>query len=312
MLNKLLCVAALVLAAGAAFAQEPRSVSGIYPHLAMFNNEGECGTGAVVPWAGKLWVVTYAPHMPKGSSDKLYEIAPDLTQTVRPESIGGTPANRMIHRESNQLFIGPYVIDGQGTVRTIPYSKMFGRPTGNARHLFDPVGKVYCASMEEGLYEIDVKTLEVTELWADEQLKAGRHSNLPGYHGKGLYSTGDRLIYANNGEHGAEALKRPDVRAECWPSGTAKRSSGRSFAVTSSPKSRTRRDPWSRQPQRSGLEHRLGPSLADPDVPRRQPASRREAVAPLPPAQGFAQLRWGPRLEHPNGPASARSAKMIF
>ncbi len=27
-------------------AAEPVSVSGIYPHLAMFNNEGECGTGA--------------------------------------------------------------------------------------------------------------------------------------------------------------------------------------------------------------------------------------------------------------------------
>lgn len=30
-------------------------VDGIYPHLAMFNGEGECGTGAVVPWAGSLW-----------------------------------------------------------------------------------------------------------------------------------------------------------------------------------------------------------------------------------------------------------------
>ncbi len=47
--------------------------SGIYPHLACFNNEGECGTGAVVPWAGKLWVITYGPHFPKGSSDKLYD-----------------------------------------------------------------------------------------------------------------------------------------------------------------------------------------------------------------------------------------------
>ena len=48
-------------------------VSGIWPRLAYYNNEGECGTGAVVPWAGKLWVVTYGPHLPFGSSDKLYE-----------------------------------------------------------------------------------------------------------------------------------------------------------------------------------------------------------------------------------------------
>ena len=92
----------------------PLEFSGIYPHLAMFNKENECGTGAVVPWAGKLWAITYAPHMPKGSSDKLYEITPDLKQIVRKESIGGTPANRMIHRESQQLFIGPYAIDAKG------------------------------------------------------------------------------------------------------------------------------------------------------------------------------------------------------
>jgi hypothetical protein len=194
---------------------EPRSVSGIYPHLATFNDDGECGTGAVVPWAGKLWIVSYAPHKPRGSTDKLYEITPDLKQIVRPESIGGTPANRMIHRESNQLFIGPYAIDDKGGVRVISYETMFGRPTGNARHLFDPAGKIYCASMEEALYEIDVKTLAVTELWTDEQKKEGRHANLPGYHGKGLYSGQGRIIYANNGEHGAEALKRPDVPSGC-------------------------------------------------------------------------------------------------
>ncbi|MCK5699653.1 MAG: hypothetical protein KAI29_00805, partial [Cyclobacteriaceae bacterium] len=122
--------------------------SGIYPHLAHYNNEGECGTGAVVPWAGRLWVVTYGPHFPYGSSDKLYEIKSDLAQIVREESIGGTPANRMIHRESNQLFIGPYAIDGNGDVRVIPYNNMPGRHTGNARHLSDPSHKIYYASME--------------------------------------------------------------------------------------------------------------------------------------------------------------------
>jgi hypothetical protein len=209
--NHHLILATSIFTIATASAGEHRSVSGIYPGLAMFNDEGECGTGAVVPWAGRLWALTYAPHMPKGSSDKLYEITPDLEQIVRPESIGGTPANRMIHRESDQLFIGPYAIDSKGGVRTIPYSQMFGRTTGNARHLFDPAGKIYCATMEEGLYEIDVKTLAVTQLWADEQKKEGRHADLPGYHGKGLYSGHGRVIYANNGDHAAAALKDPTV-----------------------------------------------------------------------------------------------------
>ena len=117
---------------------EPVSVSGIYPQLAYYNNEGECGTGAVVPWAGRLWVITYGPHLPLGSSDKLYEITPNLEQITREESIGGTPANRMIHKESNQLFIGPYAIGENRNVRVIPYSEMPGRLTGNARHLFHP------------------------------------------------------------------------------------------------------------------------------------------------------------------------------
>ena len=200
-----------LLFAATSHAAEPRSLSGIYPHLAMFNESGECGTGAVVPWADRLWVVTYSPHEPRGSSDKLYEITPELRQIIRPESIGGTPANRMIHRESQQLFIGPYAIDARRNVRAIPYTNMFGRPTGNARHLTDPATKIYYASMEEGIYEVDVKTLAVTELWADEQVKSGRKSNLPGYHGKGFYSGQGWLVYANNGEHGDDALRRPDV-----------------------------------------------------------------------------------------------------
>lgn len=188
---------------------EPLQLSGIYPELAFFNDEGECGTGAVVPWADRLWVVTYAPHSPKGSSDKLYEITPDLKQIVRPESIGGTPANRMIHAESQQLFIGPYAIDAERKVRSIPFTQMYGRPTGNARHLFDPAGKIYYATMEEGLYEVDVKSLAVTELWRDEQQKGGKKADLPGYHGKGLYSGQGMLIYANNGDHAAEAVMNP-------------------------------------------------------------------------------------------------------
>ncbi len=201
-------------------------MSGVYPGLAMFNNEGECGTGAVVPWADRLWVLTYGPHLPKGSSDKLYEITPGLEQIIRPESIGGTPADRMIHRESGQLFIGPYAVDAQRNVRAIPYDKMFGRHTGLARHLMDPAGKIVFATMEEGITEVDVKSLAPTVLWADEQVKEGRHAELPGYHGKGFYSAQGRYVYANNGDHAKEALSNPatpsgvlaewDGKAEKW------------------------------------------------------------------------------------------------
>ena len=193
-----------------------REWSGIYPHLAYFNSQGECGTGAVVPWAQRLWVVTYSPHEPTGSDDKLYEIDTALTLTIRPESVGGTPANRMIHRESQQLFIGPYAIDAQGAVRAIPYERMSGRPTGNARHLTAPADKIYCATMEEGFYEIDVRTLAVKELYPDGN-RIGNVANdlLPGYHGKGLYSGQGRLVYANNGEHSALARRQPDIPSGC-------------------------------------------------------------------------------------------------
>jgi hypothetical protein len=201
----------LITSAALAASAEPRSVSGIYPHLAMFNDEGECGTGAVVPWAGRLWVVTYAPHKPTGSTDKLYEITPQLEPAIRPESIGGTPANRMIHRESQQLFIGPYAIRADRTVRVIPYDVMFGRHTGLARHLTDPANRIVFATMEEGFYEVDVHTLAVTELWADEQRKPGRKANLPGYHGKGFYSAQGRYVYANNGDHAPAARTDPTV-----------------------------------------------------------------------------------------------------
>lgn len=216
----------LLLATGL-FAQAPVAVSGIHPHLAMWNDEGECGTGAVVPWAGRLWAITYAPHAPTGSSDKLYEITPDLRQIVRAESRGGTHANRLVHRESGQLFLGPYAIDSEGRVRVVPHERMFGRLTGAARHLSDPAHKIYVATMEEGVYELDVATLAVTELWADEQRSVGRHAGLPGYHGKGLYSGQGRLVYANNGEHGAAALRDPST-----PSGVLAEWDGKAAAWT--------------------------------------------------------------------------------
>jgi len=195
--------------------------SGIYPHLAYYNSQGECGTGAVVPWQGDLWVVTYSPHMPFGSDDKLYEITPSLEEIVRPESIGGTPADRMIHKASGQLFIGPYLIDSAKNVRVIPYDVAPGRPTGVAAHLTDPDHRVLYASMEAGFYDVDINTLDVKELYKDgnQKRKEGFEGDLctlfPGYHGKGFYSGQGVAVFSNNGEEGPLAQKQFDIPSGC-------------------------------------------------------------------------------------------------
>ena len=111
-----------------------RLISGVYPHLTTYSQSRkdgsffksrheECGIGAVIPWAEKLWMVTYAPHKPRGSDHKLYSIDKDLTMTIHAESVGGTPAARMIHAESEQLFIAHYAIDKEGNIRVIDPQK---------------------------------------------------------------------------------------------------------------------------------------------------------------------------------------------
>src|SRR5690606_10282169 len=205
---------------------EPKSYSGIYPNLAMYNNEGECGTGAVVNWNDQLYVVTYGPHLPLGSSDKLYIVDKNKDIQVYDHSVGGTPANRMIHQESKQLFIGPYIVDEHNQISVIDPMRMPGRLTGMARHLTDPKNKVYYATMEEGFYSYDLTTKQDTELYTDVNLKSPSYqaklpsnkqnakqkfADLFGVHGKGAYSGQGVLVYSNNGEAGDLALKQYDI-----------------------------------------------------------------------------------------------------
>jgi hypothetical protein len=181
-----------------------QKISGIYPHLTTYShgrlngNYGfgnECGIGALAVWKDKLYMVNYAAHQPKGSEHKLYIVDKDKKMEIFQGSIGGTPAARMIHKESNQLFIGPYVVDSTGNIRVIPVKAMEGRLTAIARHLKDPVNLLYYYDMEGTLFEVNVHTLEVTKLF---------NNPLPGWHGKGGYTSQGKLVLANNGEHSNE------------------------------------------------------------------------------------------------------------
>ncbi len=182
-------------------ATEPISVSGIYPHLTVFNSdpkrerpEMECGLGAAVPWAGKLWSTTYTSHALGKGNDKLFAILPDMSLEIRPESVGGTSACRLIHRESKQLFIASYAIDEAGNVRVIPRDKLPGRLTALARHLTDPANKVLYLTQEGAVYEVNVYSLAVTELFKKP---------LPGWHYKGAWTAQGQFFVAANGEEPA-------------------------------------------------------------------------------------------------------------
>ena len=175
-------------------------ISGIYPHLTTYSHGrengtysdgSECGIGALAVWNDKLYMLNYAAHKPNGSEHKLYIVDKDKNMQIFEGSIGGTPAARMVHKESNQLLIGPYVIHSTGKVRVIPISDMQGRLTAIARHLKDPENMVYYYDMEGMLYEVNVHTLETKKLFEDP---------LPGWHGKGAYTSQGKLILANNGE----------------------------------------------------------------------------------------------------------------
>jgi len=168
--------------------------SGIYPHLAALSDSySEAGIGAVVPWADRLWYVSYVAHK-SGARVGLYEITPELKFRRRPESIVGTHAGRMIHRESNQLIIGPYVIDAKGNVRVFERLARSERVTAIARHLKDPANKVYVQAMEGKYYECDVNTLETT-LLGDARTELGIRGNA---HFKGAYTAQGRYVVANN------------------------------------------------------------------------------------------------------------------
>jgi len=183
-------------------ADGPLCISGIYPHLSPFNQpepgkkdatHGEAGIGAIAPWAGRLWYLSYPQHKVTGSNDKLYEVDERMNLTIRPESVGGTHACRMIHKESNQLLLGPYFIDADRRVRAADLEQLRGRMTAVMRHLTDPANKVYFFDMEGAIYEVDVHSLAVTKLF---------DKPVPGWHGKGGYTAQGRVVIANNGERG--------------------------------------------------------------------------------------------------------------
>src|SRR5580698_5420194 len=150
-------------------AQLPSSVCGVIPAYAQCADLGpprsEIGVGCLMPWNGRLYILNYSSHRRHtGTGVGLRVIDENFKMTVHPDAVDGTYANRFIHDESNQLVIGPHVIDRDHRVRTVK-ELIDIRLCGVARHLADPANLVYLLGMEGELFELNVRTLETRLLF---------------------------------------------------------------------------------------------------------------------------------------------------
>jgi len=188
----------------------PVSISGVFPDLTVMakgvGSDSEAGIGALIPWADKLWAIGYVSHI-RGQGLGLYQISEDMTMRRHPASVTGTFANRMVHWESEQAFIGPHVIDADGNVRTIEALKGY-RLTATVRHLADPKNKVYFLGMEGRFWEVDVHSLEAKLLF--NLVKELEITNARA-HFKSAYTAQDRVVVANNTYDEKEFLGQRDA-----------------------------------------------------------------------------------------------------
>ncbi|HHT27450.1 MAG TPA: hypothetical protein GXZ82_09420 [Firmicutes bacterium] len=181
------------------------NISGVFPHLAVkaehLPARTETGIGALMPWANRLWFVTYVAHKSRsGAGTGLFYVDDNLNLVKHPQSVVGTYANRMIHAPSHQLIIGPHIIDIEGNVRTFT-DLVDIRITATAKHLFDPDNKVYMLGMEGELFEADVNTLEtkqIADLTKELQMVQRGDVYYAQPHFKAAFTGQGRLIVGNN------------------------------------------------------------------------------------------------------------------
>jgi hypothetical protein len=195
----------------------PAFSSGVDPALAMTGDSesprSESGIGALMPWADRLWAITYPAHGPgSGSGTGLYVVDDDLDMEKHPKSVVATCANRMVHSATDQLLIGPYVVDADGNVDIVEdlladSEGRTNRLTATMEHLEAPDEMVYYLTMEGLLYEMEVETREVTRLFdLNDELDIEGSPEVS--HFKGGHAANGRVVVSNN------TYYEPEIRDE--------------------------------------------------------------------------------------------------
>jgi hypothetical protein len=134
------------------------STSGVFPALTTTADSGpkrsECGHGAMMAWADRLWLISYLSVPDAGNGTGLYSIDANM-QMTKVASHSSVFANRLLIPQINSIVIGPYVIDAQGNVQTIE-ALLNVRIGGMAAHLTDNSTMAYFLGMDGPLWECQI------------------------------------------------------------------------------------------------------------------------------------------------------------
>ena len=178
------------------------SISGVLPSIVgtaeSAPKRSECGVGAMMAWNDVLYYVTYLSVPAAGNGTGLYMVDQNLRQTLLANH-SSVFANRMIVPSMQSIVIGPYVIDAAGNIRVIE-DLLNVRIGGMAEHLTTETS-VYMLGMDGPLWEVDLITLQVTQLF--DMIKALDMCNFPTScpeqpHFKAAHSMAGLLYVATN------------------------------------------------------------------------------------------------------------------
>lgn len=150
------------------------SSSGVFPALTVTADtaptgpnitspRSECGVGAMMAWADKLYVVSYLSVPNAGSGTGLYAIDANL-QMTKLANHSSVYANRMMVPAMNVIVIGPYIIDSQGNIQVLQ-DLLHVRIGGMAEHILYPDSMVYMLGMDGPLWECNLLNLSCTQLF---------------------------------------------------------------------------------------------------------------------------------------------------
>lgn len=189
-------------------AQGLRQVVGVPGKWVAGQPYSETGIGAAIPWANRLWFVTYPDENLNGIGCGLWSMDESLVPRFEVET-NVTSAARCVL--SDKLFIGTSVIDSAGNITAQTGWQSTERPAAFAK--LPGSAYLWALAMSGNIWKIDPAT-QVATLAKDN---AGL-SIVGQPHGKGLWGhpTGRYLFAALNGHAGNGRLAVFDTQTLTW------------------------------------------------------------------------------------------------